>query len=314
MNLPIAFVSRADKASEAQWINILAQALPNERILAYAEMSPDDRERAEFAIVANPDPQDIANLPNLKWMHSLWAGVEKLVAELGDKAAPIVRLVDPELSRVMAEAVLAWTYYLQRDMPAYRQQQRDRIWNERDYRHPNDMTIGVLGLGELGSEASKYLTRAGFNVIGWSRSQKTIESVNCVSGDDGLETLLSQSDIVACVVPLTSQTRGLINQSALAKMKQDASIINFARGAVIVADDLLAALDSGHIDHAVLDVFENEPLDEASRFWEHPRVTVLPHISAPTKHTTAAALVAKNFSHWKATGELPNTVDLKRGY
>jgi glyoxylate/hydroxypyruvate reductase A len=314
MNLPIAFVSRADQASEAQWIKTLSQALPNERILAYGEMSPDERQTCEFAIVANPDPQNIAELPNLKWMHSLWAGVEKLVAELGETAPPIVRLVDGELSRVMAEAVLAWTHYLQRDMPAYRTQQSQGIWKELDYRHPSDMTIGVLGLGELGTEATKYLTRAGFKVVGWSRSQKAIEGVTCVNGADGLETLFQSSDIIACVVPLTPQTRGLINAEALSKMKKGASIINFARGAVIVADDLLAALDAGHIDHAVLDVFEQEPLDGSSRFWSHPRVTVLPHISAPTKPETSAAIVAKNYNHWRATGDLPTTVDMSRGY
>lgn len=314
MTLPIAFVSRADEASEAQWIDTLSKALPNERIVSYRQLTTDERQHVEFAIVANPDPKDIANLPSLKWMHSLWAGVEKLVAELGQTAPPIVRLIDPELSRVMAEAVLAWTHYLQRDMPAYRAQQSQGIWKELDYRHPNDMTIGVLGLGELGSEATRYLKRAGFNVIGWSRSQKNIEDVTCVSGPDGLETLFSTSDIIACVVPLTPQTRGLINAQSIAKMKRGASIINFARGAVIVADDLLAALDNGHIDHAVLDVFEQEPLDGSSRFWSHPRVTVLPHISAPTKPETSANIVAKNYNHWKATGELPKTVDIKRGY
>jgi glyoxylate/hydroxypyruvate reductase A len=314
MNLPIAFVSRSDKASEAHWISTLSQALPNERIVSYDEMSAQERQSTEFAIVANPDPQNIANLPSLKWMHSLWAGVERLVAELGETAPPIVRLVDTELSRVMAEAILAWTHYLQRDMPAYRAQQSQGIWKELDYRHPNDMTVGVLGLGELGTEATKYLTRAGFNVIGWSRSQKTIEGVTCLSGAEGLETLFAKSDIIACVVPLTPETRGLINAQALSQMKQGTSIINFARGAVIVADDLLAALDSGHIDHAVLDVFEQEPLDGTSRFWSHPRVTVLPHISAPTKPETSAAIVARNHTHWKATGQLPKTVDITRGY
>jgi glyoxylate/hydroxypyruvate reductase A len=314
MNLPIAFVSRSDKASEAHWISTLSQALPNERIVSYDEMSAQERQSTEFAIVANPDPQNIANLPSLKWMHSLWAGVERLVAELGETAPPIVRLVDTELSRVMAEAILAWTHYLQRDMPAYRAQQSQGIWKELDYRHPNDMTVGVLGLGELGTEATKYLTRAGFNVIGWSRSQKTIEGVTCLSGAEGLETLFAKSDIIACVVPLTPETRGLINAQALSQMKQGTSIINFARGAVIVADDLLAALDSGHIDHAVLDVFEQEPLDGTSRFWSHPRVTVLPHISAPTKPETSAAIVARNYTHWKATGQLPKTVDITRGY
>lgn len=314
MTLPIAFVSRTDKASEAQWISTLAKALPKQLIISYDEMSAEDRKRVEFAIVANPDPACIANLPNLKWMHSLWAGVERLVSELGPNAAPIVRLTDPELSRVMAEAVLAWTHYLQRDMPAYRQQQNDNIWQEREYRHPKNLTVGVLGLGELGSEAAKTLSHAGFNVMGWSRTQKTLSNVECVSGDLGLADLLKQSDIIVCVVPLTPQTRGIINAERLKTMKNGAQLINFARGPVIDADALLDALDNGKISHAVLDVFEIEPLPSASPLWKHKNVTLLPHISAPTSAQSSAAIVAKNFNHWLETGVLPVTVDLIRGY
>ena len=268
----------------------------------------------DFAIVANPDPADIAALPGLKWIHSLWAGVERLVLELGDKAPPIVRLKDPELSRVMAEAVLAWTYYLQRDMPAYRENQKKALWQELDYRHPGEMTVGLLGLGALGTAAAVRLIHAGFNVAGWSRSAKVIEGVETLTGDAGLQALLEKSDILVCLVPLTDATRGLLDAGSLAAMKQGAALINFARGAVIVADDLIAALDSGRLSHAVLDVFEQEPLPAASAFWQHPKVTVLPHISAPTSRESSARIVAGNVRTWRETGGLPETVDMARGY
>lgn len=314
MTQPIAFVSRSGSTSEAEWIKALTAAMPNETILSFSRMTDEQRAAAEFAIVANPDPADIAKLTGLRWIHSLWAGVERLVAELGVYAPPLVRLTDPELSRVMAEAVLAWTYYLQRDMPAYRIQQNNAVWHERDYRHPKDMTVGLLGLGELGTESAKWLNHAGFNVIGWSRSQKSIEGAETVSGEAGLTELLQKSDIVICLVPLTPDTRGLINAQRLSQMKPGSALINFARGPVVVADDLVAALNDEHLSHAVLDVFEQEPLPAEAPFWKHPKITVLPHISAPTSQKTAAGLVAKNLDNWRSTGKLPQTVDMARGY
>ncbi len=314
MAAPIAFVSRTTDANEAEWIRVLAAALPTETILPFRSMSAEERDLAEIAIVANPDPADIAQLKGLRWIHSLWAGVERLVAELGADTPPIVRLTDPELSRVMAEAVLAWTYYLHRDMPAYRDHQSKHIWAELEYRHPQDVTVGLLGLGTLGTQAAKRLQQAGFHTIGWSRSHKVIEGVETFSGDAGLTQLLAQSDILVCLLPLTAETRGLLNRARFSEMKTGASIINFARGAVIVSDDLLAALAEGQLSHAVLDVFEKEPLEQDSPFWQHPNVTVLPHISAPTNRQTAAHIVADNIRSWRRTGTLPATVDMSRGY
>lgn len=311
---PIALVTRMDEASEQDWLDRLAKAMPEETIRPFRLLTPEERRLAEIAIVANPDPADVAALPCLSWIHSLWAGVERLVAELGGLAPPIVRLVDPELSRVMAEAVLAWTYYIHRDMPAYRKSQQNRLWQPLDYRHPRDVTVGLLGLGALGTAAADRLTGAGFKVCGWSRSPKVLEGVETVCGDDGLRHVLATSDIVICLVPLTSNTRGLLNAERLASIKPGASIINFARGAVIVGDPLLAALDSGRITHAVLDVFEQEPLPADARFWGHDRVTVLPHISAPTTPETACAIVAANVHAWRDRGVMPATVDRDRGY
>lgn len=314
MPSPIALVSRTTEANEAEWIEVLSAAMPDEKIISIKSMTEEQRNATEIAIVANPDPADLAKLTNLKWIHSLWAGVERLVAELGTQAPPIVRLTDPELTRVMAEAVLAWTYYLHRDMPAYREHQQNALWKELEYRHPQDMTVGLIGLGTLGAASAERLRDAGFNVIGWSRSPKTIDGIRTTDGENGLNDLLETSDITVCLVPLTAETRGLIDAARLARMKKGASIINFARGAVIVADDLLAALDAGSLSHAVLDVFEQEPLDAQSPFWKNSKVTVLPHISAPTNRKTSAGIVAQNIRNWRASGELPTTVDMGRGY
>jgi len=314
MPKPLALVTRMDAATEAVWKDTLAEALPEETILSFRDMSAEQRLEAELAIVANPDPSHVTELSNIKWIHSLWAGVERLVAELGPGAAPIVRLVDPEMARVMAEAVLAWTYYLHRDMPAYRLNQQKAQWAPRDYRHPRDVTIGLLGLGELGKTAADRLKGAGFNVIGWSRSPKALGDIETVSGEGGFEHILGVSDIIVCLMPLTAQTRGMLDARRFAQMKPGAAIINFARGPIIVDADLIAALDAGRLSHAVLDVFAQEPLPAPSPFWAHPSVIVLPHISGPTDRFTAAGIVAANIRRWRQTGELPKTIDPKAGY
>ena len=314
MRKPIALVTRIDEPSEEEWRTLIAGLLPEENILCFRDMSDDERKTTEIAIVADPDPAHVAQLSGLSWIHSLWAGVERLVAELGVGAPPIVRLVDPELSRVMAEAALAWTLYLHRDMPTYARQQRDRVWLQQPYRQPSHFTVGILGLGTLGMAAAEHLKQAGFVVKGWSRSQKDVPGIECLSKIEGLRALLGCSDVVICLMPLTNETRSLLDNARFSAMKKGAALINFARGAIVVDADLIASLNAGHLSHAVLDVFQEEPLPAASPLWDHPKVTVLPHISAPTNPLTAASIVAANIRAYRMTGQLPPTVDIRRGY
>lgn len=310
----IALISNIRADYEASYQSALAAAMPNEKIVLFRDMSEEQRMRVRIAIVANPDPADVAALPNLVWVQSLWAGVEQLVAKLPPGGPPIVRMVDPEMSRTMAEAVLAWTYYLQRDMPAYVRQQKEKVWQQRAYRKPSTMTVGILGIGSLGTVAASRVKDAGFNVAGWSRSAKTLPGVQTFSNDDGLINMLRVSDIVVCLVPLTAETRGLLHAGRLAAMKPGAALINFARGPVVVTNDLLEALDTGHLSHAVLDVFDEEPLPPDSRFWHHLQVSVLPHISAPTDFDTAAAVIAGNIAGYRKTGNVPDSVNTALGY
>lgn len=310
----IALVTRIPDEAERLWLKALSLTMPDETIVSFRQLDEEGRAAVDIAIVANPDPADLAQLPGLKWIHSLWAGVERLVGELGDSNLPVVRLVDPQLGRTMAEAVLAWSYYLFRDMPAYARFQRERNWQQLPYRRPQQVTIGLLGLGALGEAAAQRLTGAGFKVIGWSRSAKDVEAVETFSGDDGLDELLSRSDILVCLLPLTPETRGLLNAERLALLPANASLINFARGPIVVSNDLLQALDAGHLSHAVLDVFDVEPLPADGPFWNHPGITVLPHISAPTDRDTAAEIVAANIQAYRRTAALPSLVDFARGY
>jgi glyoxylate/hydroxypyruvate reductase A len=310
----IALVTRMTADVERLWLNALSRKLPDESIIPFRDLDEASREKVDIAIVANPDPADIAQLPGLKWIHSVWAGVERLVGELGESRLPIVRLVDPQLSRTMSEAVLAWTYYLFRDMPTYAQFQRQRVWQQLAYRRPEQVTVGLLGLGALGAASADRLKEAGFNVIGWSRAAKSLEGVETFHGEQGLDQLLSRSEILVCLLPLTGETKGLLDGSRLSMLPKGASLINFARGPIVVTDALIAALGSGAMKHAVLDVFDVEPLPADNALWDHPAITVLPHISAPTDRETAVAIVAGNILTYRETGALPPTVDLARGY
>ena len=310
----LPFIAATDAAAEAAWVAALQAAMPGEQVVPLAQLDAAARAACTVAIVANPRPQDLRSLPRLRWVHSVWAGVERLLAELGDTDLTIVRLIDPQLADTMAEAVLAWTLFLHRDMPRYASQQRARQWRPLDYVRPQDKTVALLGLGALGEAAARRLVAAGFRVQGWSRSPRSLPGLHCEAGDAGLAPTLAGADIVVCLLPLTAPTRGLLNDAAFSQLTRPAALINFARGAVVDDAALRRALDGGRLSHAVLDVFATEPLPADSWHWTHPAVTVLPHVSAPTNRTTAAAIVAAHVAAYRRDGSLPPSVDRSRGY
>ena len=288
--------------------------MPHERVVLLSELDASARAKCDVAIVANPPPDDLRQLPNLKWVHSVWAGVERMMADLRDTDLKIVRLVDPQLAETMAEAVLAWVLYLHRDMPRYARQQAARQWLAHDYVRAEDKTVSLLGLGAMGAAAARRLRAAGFKVCGWSRSRKMLPGVECHAGDEELHAMLGRTDILVCLLPLTSETKGIVGSKALSALHEGASLVNFARGPIVDDHALRAALDNGRLLHAVLDVFEHEPLPEDAWQWVHPRVTVLPHVSAPTDCRTASAIVAANIARYRAEGVLPETVNRQLGY
>jgi glyoxylate/hydroxypyruvate reductase len=314
-DMTIPFVTSQDPETARRWIQALQAAMPDLAVTGLNDMDPAHKARCTVAIVANPDPADLRQLPGLVWVHSVWAGVERLMADLPPSSPlQVVRLVDPQLARTMAEAVLTATLYLHRDFPAYARQQQRKEWQALDYTPPGDRQVGLLGLGALGEAAAQRLLAAGFKVGGWSRQAKHLPGVRGFVGAAGLGAMLAQTDILVNLLPLTPETRGLIDARALAALPAGASLVNFGRGATVVDGDLRAALDSGHLAHAVLDVFEAEPLPEGAWQWQHPRVTVLPHCSAPTDRGTASAIVAVNIRRYLEDGTVPPGVDKTRGY
>ncbi|MBC3906252.1 2-hydroxyacid dehydrogenase [Undibacterium umbellatum] len=310
----IPFLAAPGYAHTQAWVQALQTAMPEEQIVAFDDMTDEAKAACKVAIVANPNPAELQQLPQLQWVHSVWAGVERLVEDLGKTDLKIVRLVDPQLASTMAEAVLAWALYLHREIPAYAKQQVQKKWQPREYVPARQRTISLLGLGALGEAAAQSLLQAGFTVCGWSRSHKSVAGVECFNGENELPAMLAKTDILVCLLPLTPDTKGLINTHMLAQLPQGGSLINFARGAIVNDKDLHAALESSHITHAVLDVFAIEPLPVSEWHWQHPHVSVLPHCAAPTDRKTASAIVAENILRYRISGELPQTVDIARGY
>ncbi len=314
MNVPIPVIGRLSPDELTTYLNLLNERLPNEQFVCASSLSANERAQCDIAVVANPEPKALEQFTSLVWVHSVWAGVENLVTHIGNKHIKIVRLVDPNLAQVMSEAVLAWTLYLHRNMPEYNKQQTQKLWRSLTYCLPHHRQVGILGLGELGKTSVQRLAQNGFNVIGWSRQQKQIDGVSCFSGEAGLNEVLLRADILISLLPLTSQTRYLLDKVNLSKLPTGSAIINFSRGAIVDIDALVHLLNEGHVSHAVLDVFDQEPLPASSDLWSHPNITILPHISAPTMAESACDIVSNNIQEYRLTGNIPPHVNALVGY
>jgi len=310
----VPFISNLSKSEVDQWVKVLKKKLKGTEVVKFSSLKKSDYKKVEVAIVANRNPKEIKKLTNLKWIQSIWVGVENLVESFKGESMKIVRLIDPEMSRTMAEAVLSWVLYLHRDMYFYRVQQNKSVWKALSYVKPSKKVVSFIGLGQLGSASANKLLENGFKVCGWSRSKKNIKNIKSFTGYLGLKKMLGQTDILVCLIPLTQNTKYILNNKTLSHLKKGACVINFARGAIINTKDLLKYLNSGRIHHVVLDVFEKEPLPKKSILWKHKKVTILPHISANTDLDTASDIVAKNIKIYQLKKKIPKSIDLVRGY
>src|ERR1700694_2853161 len=300
----ILFASETEKAEH--WIPLLERALPRDRIFLRPEAPID------VALVATPPPGTLENLKDVKLIQSLWMGVETLLADPAlPKGVPLARLVDPGMVAAMSETVLAHVLDWHRHHYAYRAQQHERRWQRHRQYLAADRTIGLLGLGELGADAARKLLALGFNVAGWSRSRKELGRLVWIAE---LDAMLERSDVAVCLLPLTPQTRGILNSRTLGKIRQGGCVISVARGGHLVANDLIAALDAGHLAHAYLDVFETEPMSADQPLWQHPRVTITPHAAALTDARTAVPKIVENIERLRNGRPLLNVVDLEVGY
>ena len=216
----IVFVSSLEEEVNILWLEHLKPVFKNYEIVLFKDLKEENYKQIEVAIVANPNVQELLNLKNLKWVQSLWAGVEKLVNEIEATDFNISRMIDKNMSDVMSDSVLAWSFYLYKDMPLYKKQQNQTLWIEHEIKEKSEITITVLGLGELGLASALKLKYNGFNVKSWSRSKKEIEGISTYCRNDALEELLKQSDILISLLPLSKETKNLFDQKKIKTIKE----------------------------------------------------------------------------------------------
>lgn len=261
------------------------------------------------------DMAELKRYPNLKLIVSMGAGVDHLFRPPGPPpGVPVARLVDVLLTSAMSEWVLLNVLRFHRQDPEYRAQQAGRIWEELDAPVTSRTGIGILGLGELGTDAARKLRALGFPVMGWTRRAKSVEGVENFTGADGLLAMATRSRFLVCLLPLTPETRGIIDGRVLSAMPRGGFLLNAARGGHVVDADLLAALESGQVAAAALDVFTPEPLPPEHPYWAHPRVVMTPHAASITIPESVAPQVVENIRRLRAGQKLINLVDFAAGY
>lgn len=311
MSLLVAVTGRNNSKLMAK----LQSLLPDVSILEYDETSSQDTMRYHdvlFVLAWNPPQAMWQKLPNLKGISSYGAGVDALLGQAELPSVPVARIVDPNLGHCMSEYVMHAIGYFKLRFNQYLNNKHESLWKPRRTKAGNK--VGILGLGQLGKEVGQSLHRAGYEVAGWSQSVKSIEGITCYSGQKQLFQMLASLDYVVCLLPLTAQTQGILNQSLFEQLPQGAVLINVARGAHLNEQDLLDALDSGHLAGAALDVFNTEPLPEHHAFWQQPNVLLTPHISAVTSVDTACEQIADNYQRSTQGRALLNGVDRHLGY
>ncbi|MEO3435089.1 glyoxylate/hydroxypyruvate reductase A [Inquilinus sp. CAU 1745] len=307
----ILFASTSDDPRD--WDTALKAALPDLDFRMPSGIG--NPAEIDYALVWKPPPGLLAGLPHLKAIFSLGAGVDSLLADPTlPRGVPLVRMVNRGLTEGMTDWVCAQVLAWHRKTALYRAHQARGQWRKEEELLSRERRVGILGLGELGADAAKMLAALRFQVMGWSRSPKTIEGVECFHGAEGLDAMLSRSEALVCLLPLTPETTGILDSRLFARLPEGAFVINAARGGHLVEADLLAAFAAGRLSGAALDVFATEPLPGDHPFWSHPDIIVSPHVASITHARTAALGVAEGIKRREAGLPLENLVDHSRGY
>jgi glyoxylate/hydroxypyruvate reductase len=308
--MALMFLSPDDPA--AAWRDALLAAMPGLDVRIWPEVG--DPAEIDLALVWQPPPGELARYPNLRAVLSLGAGIDGLLAQPDLPAVPIARMVDPSLTRTMTEYVVLAVLRHHRWFDHFEREQRAVRWSFALPPQAADRRVGVMGLGVLGSAAGRSLAGLGFPVAGWSRTGKELPGVKVFAGQDGWRSFLARTEILVCMLPLTGDTIGILDATTFARLPRGACLINVARGAHLVEADLIAALDSGQLAGATLDVFRDEPLPASHPLWRHPKVLITPHVASYCSPATAAEGVVENIRRARAGQPLLHQVDRRQGY
>jgi Phosphoglycerate dehydrogenase and related dehydrogenases len=295
----------------------LSDAFAGRTVLRAADAAADLSD-ARYAVIWKPDPTLFERAPKLEVLFSGGAGVDYILAMPNLPDIPIVRFVDESLTTRMSEWVVLQALSHLRQVPAYLNQQRERVWRELSQPEAKDLTVGVMGLGVLGQDSVAKLKIMGFNVIGWSRSKKLIDGVETFD-ESGLDEFLAKTDILVGLLPLTPQTRGIFNADLFGKLRQGGAsgkpiFINAGRGGSQVEEDVIAALKNGVLGGASLDVFEQEPLAETSPLWSMENVIITPHAASASDVRALFRNAEAQMNDYEAGQPLRHVVNRTTGY
>jgi len=294
------------------WREALSRELPGLDFRVFPDIG--DPSEIDVALVWRPPAGLLARLPNLRLIQALSAGIDTMLEDPTLPDVPLCRMVDESLTRTMVEYVLAQVLFYHRDLDLYEEQQRRAEWRLVMPETAAARTVGVMGLGEIGRAVARGLVQAGFRVRGWSRSKHTIEGVETFAGEGGLDAFLTDTEFLVCVLPLTRETEGILNARLFAALPRGAVLIHVGRGRQLVEQDLVDAVDRGHVRGAVLDVFATEPLPPEHPFWRRPRIRVTPHVAGYSLPATGARVVAENIRRLREGRPLLHLVPRGRGY
>ena len=307
-----------DNWSPQRWKSRFDAVCSGRRVVSLPDAGLDPAD-VHYAAVWKPVPGELAAFPNLRVIFNLGAGVDALMADSSLPKVPLVRVAVSDLTARMTEYVVLHVLMHHRQELYLRACQREKRWAPRTQWPASAVSVGIMGLGTLGADAAQKLAQLGFRVAGWSRSRKHIDGIACFHGETQFDTFLERTDILVCLLPLTADTRHILDRSLFAKLNRSGPIgapvlINAGRGGLQNEADILACLDDGTLGAASLDVYATEPLPADSRFWTHPKVVLTPHNAADTDPDEISKYVARQIERFEAGGELENTVDRGRGY
>lgn len=309
----VAFFNKGTSIeTQKNWEKRLSLFIPSIKLVP---LLSSEAKQATTALLWKAPLEKLSELKSLKGLISLGQGVDHILnSNLIPSNMPVIRIVDPYMAKSMSHWVILSVLNYIRDTSGYYNQQKENIYKPRDEINFLSVKIGIYGIGAIGSVVAQYLTLLGFDVSGWSRTKKIINGVKCFEGKDGFNKIIETSDIHICLLPLTSSTIDIFNSSTFKKMKQGVCFINAGRGEHVIEEDLSIHCKSGHIAHAILDVYRSEPLPKNHSFWKLDNITLWPHVAAETNPNTAAEQIANAIKCLNENIIPPNIVNRDLGY
>ncbi|MBW2962121.1 2-hydroxyacid dehydrogenase [Mesonia aestuariivivens] len=295
----------------SKWVETFKKENESLTIEVYPEDT--DREKTEFVATWNPPADAFEKFPNLKVIASMAAGVKHITSKEIPKNVKVTRVKDDYLNYDLSYFVLNSILNYLRNMPLYFQHQEEKTWNRQAYKRPKDTTVGILGFGNIGQAIGKVLHKNDFEVLGWSRSKKEVEGITTYE-EPQLDEFLAKVEVLVCMLPHTPATENILNKKLFQQLPKGAYLINVGRGAHLQEEDFLAALASGQLSGAALDVFKTEPLPKEHSFWNHDKITITPHTASITNPKTIVPKMIENYNRMKNNETLKDEVDLQKGY